>query len=118
MGLALVDSYAVKVQRHQNEPAAEIELRATSGHGSAIRSISIFLRFLETFSMPSPGFDETERTVCVSLPYRDFDRMYHVLQTEAPVWAKWDATEEHPYFALSTATEPPGEGFMDEDSGE
>lgn len=118
MGLALVDSYAVKVQRHPDEPAAEIELRATSGHGPGTRSINVFLRFRERFDEPSPGFDDTERTVCVSLPYRDFDRMYHVLQTEAPVWAKWDATAEHPYFALTTATEPPGEGFVDDDSGE
>jgi hypothetical protein len=58
-----------------------------------------------------------EGSVVVTLPLRDFDDMYHILQTEAPVFADWLADDEHDLksFSLRTHEEPLGEGPADVD---
>jgi hypothetical protein len=47
-------------------------------------------------------------------PVRDFDTMYHILQTEKDVYVNWaTAGTKLSWFELSTSTEPLGEGLTD-----
>ncbi|WP_412069833.1 hypothetical protein [Rubrivirga sp. IMCC43871] len=69
-----------------------------------------------------PYIGEVEGVVWVQLPMRDFDRMLHLLQTESPVYCRWEAPLSsaggidyaRSSLALTTFAEPPGEGPADD----
>ncbi len=107
----------------------KIELRRMTGSGGYVRALkleltpteelykSILLVFFEE-SLPKLGVQcPAEGSVVVTLPLKDFDDMYHVLQTEAPVFVDWLADDEHDLksFSLRTHEEPLGEGPADVD---
>lgn len=107
----------------------KIESRRTMGNGGYVRALrleldsskelykTVLLVFFEEnltkLGIQSPA----EGSVVVTLPLRDFDDMYHILQTEAPVFADWLADDEHDLksFSLRTHEEPLGEGPADVD---
>lgn len=145
----LVEKYAVDVRRqHFTQAIIRLDGRTAGFFGAESRSFTIYLRFREWWdqlrhevtghrepapydSYPGEGFVKTtpiiayrENEIGVDLPYRDFERMYHILQTEAPIYAHWepdshedfwDAPATHRFFALATMAEPVGEGPSDED---
>jgi hypothetical protein len=51
------------------------------------------------------------------LPVREFDGIYHVLQTEKECHANWHAGGDNKlvWFQIGTSREPLGEGFTDQE---
>ncbi len=107
----------------------KIESRRTMGGGGYVRALrleldpvedlykTILLVFFEE-NLSKLGIQSpSDGSVVVTLPIRDFDDMYHILQTEAPVFADWIADDEHDLksFSLRTHEEPLGEGPADVD---
>jgi hypothetical protein len=107
----------------------KIELRRTMGDGSYVRAIKIELEptdelyktVLLVFFEENPSKLGTqcpaEGSVVITLPTKDFDTLYHIIQTEAPVFVDWLADDEHEIksFSLRTHEEPLGEGPADVD---
>lgn len=107
----------------------KIETRRATGDGSYVRALrlalepteqlykTILLVFfeekLDKLGIQSPA----DGSVIVTLPVKDFHDMYHMLQTEAPVFADWLVDDEHNLksFSLRTHEEPLGEGLADVD---
>ncbi len=107
----------------------KIELRRTIGDGSYLRAIKVELEptdelyktvLLVFFEENPPKLGTqcpADGSVIVTLPIRDFDSLYHIIQTEAPVFVDWLADDEHELksFSLRTHEEPLGEGPADVD---
>lgn len=107
----------------------KIESRRTTGNGGYVRALkleldpmeelykTILLVFFEENLSKLGVQSPSEGSVVVTLPIRDFHDMYHILQTEAPVFADWLADDENDLksFSLRTHEEPLGEGPADID---
>ncbi len=107
----------------------KIELRRTIGDGSYVRAIKIELEptdelyktvllvFFEEDCLKLGTQCPADGSVIVTLPIKDFDSLYHIIQTEAPVFVDWLADDEHELksFSLRTHEEPLGEGPADVD---
>ena len=59
-----------------------------------------------------------QNVIGVHAPISDFDHMYHILQTENPVYFYWKAGDRGLliHFGISTNVEPTGEGLIDHSS--
>ena len=107
----------------------KIEARRATGDGDYIRALrltaepteelykTILLVFFEETLSKLGTQCPTDGSVIVTLPIKDFDILYHILQTEAPVFVEWLADDEHELksFSLRTHEEPLGEGPADVD---
>jgi hypothetical protein len=107
----------------------KIEARRATGDGGYIRALRLSLEPAEELykTVLLVFFEEdlsklgtqcpADGSVIVTLPIKDFDVLYHILQTEAPVFVEWIADDEHELksFSLRTHEEPLGEGPADVD---
>jgi len=84
----------------------------------------VSLYFYEDKLPPDPGIGFVNRTsgyVMVNLPLKDFEPMYHIVQTEKPAFVTW-RTDPDPdverivSIDVSTLEEPLGEGIEDRTS--
>ncbi|MBX9583826.1 MAG: hypothetical protein K2X87_26290 [Gemmataceae bacterium] len=109
----LVESYAVRVlTRHT--VARQLFLRVKYPEGGTPGG-SVELRFVEG-AVPSPNPKEAVGGYAYYLPLRDFDAVYHILQTEKPVYFGEDRVRSHSpdrMVRIGTFDEPIGEGFED-----
>jgi hypothetical protein len=125
MGIMSVDNYGVEIgTQPPNNPADSPIIRKiylTTSEDFPFNNISINFKQ----STPSTFGEEIKNAhvVNVNLPFRDFDPMYHLLQTEKPVIASWSANitpptnNSNPLTSFSLGTkinkEPVGEGPRD-----
>jgi hypothetical protein len=114
MGNMLVDKYAVQVVTKIETFGGYKRALFLSGKGPFTK---IQIQFNETDVQGDLGFEnEGFSQVVVNTRLRDFDHMYHVLQTEKPVTASWQTltgTTKLARFALNVGDEPLGEGPQD-----
>ncbi len=106
-----VNSYSVGIIRR----AAELITRFITcipepSEGQELDSVVIYF-------MPeqeSVGYQDG-KTVVGFLPREDFGDVYHILQTETPVYINWGikGEKEVEYLSVGTRQEPAGEGFHD-----
>jgi hypothetical protein len=119
MGSMSIDKYTVAVSRNRKDIpgwSRQMVLKAPLGGSDSFKTITIY--FFEEHDpndlghqVPSTGAG----TVTVYPQFRDFDHMYHLLQNEKPLSARWDNFSDNKlgYFELYTGNEPPGEGPRD-----
>ena len=106
-----VDSYSVGVIRRKSEMIKRfITCVPEPGNEAGIDSLVIYFLPYEQ----SVGYYD-QRTVVGFLPPEDYRDVYHVLQTESPVYINWALKGEKDleYLSVGTRQEPPGEGFED-----
>lgn len=115
-----IDSYRVAIQhRPSGEVTRQLLLRTVRGYEGA-GSSGIHLFFYET--APEEAGSAVNDLIVARLPASLFDDMYHLLQTERPLYFAWEEEEEGEgeggarplrFCALSTMEEPAGEGLAD-----
>lgn len=112
--MAAVTSYKVGTTRAARGGSVRwLTLQLASAEGG-IKEVSIFFHEGKVndlgFANDKTGF------VNVNLPTADFDSIYHVVQTEKPIFVHWRCDPEDRKitgFDVSTSEEPVGEGFLD-----
>ena len=109
-----IDKYQVVVSAKRQDVGGHVRamvLTAPPSESGSIKDIRIY--FLE--QPPSTFGSLSGSTISVNPPLRDFDHMYHLLQTEKPVSAHWvaDTNNNLTWFELYTGDEPLGEGPRD-----
>jgi hypothetical protein len=112
--MAVVTSYKVGTTRAARGGSVRwltLQL-ATAEKGS--KEVSIFFHEGKIHDL---GFvNETTGFVNVHLPIADFDSIYHIVQTEKPIFVHWRCDPEEQKltgFDVSTSEEPVGEGTQD-----
>ncbi len=112
--VAEVTAYRVSVGRQTSVSYVRtLQLDLVRADDLPYRQIVVY--FYEPDPMAFGAQHPEEGAVIVRLPMRDFDAMYHVVQTERPVSAGWVADDDNrlSWFYLGTHAEPPGEGSQD-----
>jgi hypothetical protein len=106
-----VESYGVRVF-HTGQRVIWIRTENLPG-----RSIwwGVVVRFLESTDMPAVGntLKDEDSYLVAYLPIEQYRDLYHILQTENPVYLTWTLRSSNSEFYLSTNLEPSGEGFSD-----
>jgi hypothetical protein len=120
VGVMSVDKYTVSVAAERQDITGPyiraFTLDAPVGNSGLYKYVFIYFREPPTpndLGYQNPG----SGNVIVYPPLRDFDHMYHLLQTEKPIQAGWTANSADnklKTFELSTnSKEPLGEGPRD-----
>jgi hypothetical protein len=112
---ALIANYRVVVCRHVNQgEVRNIELKADDSVTGIFKNFALYFYEKDPDELgyvnPDNGY------VVPRLPARDFDNVYHILQTEKKVYASWGAGDDNKlvWFQVGTSTEPLGEGLTDQ----
>lgn len=107
-----VGSYSVGVIRRTSEMITRfVTCIPEASQGGGLDSFMIY--FVPDHD--SVGYEDGANVVGF-LPPEDFSDVYHVLQTERPVFINWSTkgdSKNLDYISVGTRQEPPGEGFQD-----
>jgi hypothetical protein len=111
-----ISTYRVVVNRHVDEgEVRHLHLEADSSETGRFKHFALFFYEKDPDSLgyvnPDNGY------VVPFLPVREFDGIYHVLQTEKECHANWHAGGDNKlvWFQIGTSREPLGEGFTDQE---
>jgi len=120
VGEMRVDNYMVHVLARREDTASPPYSRRLILESIDPNSGSYKYVFIYFFQEPAPsdfGGRTSDGGVIVNLPLRDFDHMYHLLQTEKPVFAAWgvdsDGIKLNTFKLRTNRKEPLGEGLQD-----
>ena len=108
-----IGKYSVSVRRGRaHSHTKTLSLQASSSATGTFKSFALF--FYE--NPPNLGYVNPDNGYVVPmLPEVDFDPMYHLIQTERPIYAGWQTNDDNKleWFSLYTGEEPPGEGLAE-----
>jgi hypothetical protein len=121
-----IESYTLRVARNRSVPFARIRLSSPEMAHGITNTASLY--YFPTYSelngsvrnVGGANFDG--RSIFAQIPYEDFDRHYHVVQTESPLnlvyyYESSDSTTKPLSFvSIESGTEVPGEGPEDVDA--
>ncbi len=104
-----VGSYSVGIIRRSKELISRFVTMIPEGDSDLDSFVIYFIP-----DQDSAGYEEN-RTLVGYLPPEDFRDVYHILQTERPVYVNWstEGGKEVDYLSIGTRQEPLGEGFSD-----
>lgn len=104
-----VGTYSVGIIRRSNELISRFITIIPEGGSDLDSFVIYFIPDTETV-----GYEDN-RTIVGYLQPADFRDVYHVLQTENPVYLNWSTKgrKDVDYLSVGTRQEPPGEGFSD-----
>jgi hypothetical protein len=110
-----IGSYQVVVSRHvEQAEVRHLYMEADPSESGAFKHFALYFYEKESDSL---GYMNSDNGHLVPfLPLRDFDNIYHILQTEKKVYANWHAAGDNKlvWFQVGTSSEPLGEGLTDQ----
>ena len=95
-----------------------LHLHPSSNEGDPVSRVLMNFAMESQESINIGYYDSKSKIIVVNPPLADFDSMYHVVQTERPVFFHWEADDEKEpqrllWFSLGTDEEPTGEGLKE-----
>ena len=118
-----IERYTVRVARNRSVPFTVLRLSSpVLTHGiQDTASLYFFPTYtaLSGYARNVGGLNFDGVDIIASIPFDDFERFYHVLQTERPVWLVYyygssdTTTKPLTFVSIDSGEEPPGEGLAD-----
>ena len=108
-----VGSYSLAISSYVNKKSSTpVASRAIfiKPHDAYEGTIQFIYLFFFTQTKGNLSVKSSDSNVYAHLDEKDFKDIYHVLQTESPVFFDW---EDGVRFRITTEEEPPGEGYED-----